>query len=256
MASELDRKASTVVGGMSLRVEKTGRAPEEAGGSRMQFLYEVRAGEHVYRGTDLYAGVGMDESASRMVGVLAGFLSKAGERYRSGMCPPDDAYPEWVYEQAYLNEDELAMASFELEEPEVFTGRFGEQEGPWASVVFLQGEDADAALSVLEERGPEAAIAHLAQWDFGDETEQAAAANGHVYKAPPVGTWDREFRSGAYHLSWNHSLGHVGLTRSIAGAAEAATPSERARQLGPASPTVTAGVTGHSIDARPEPLGR
>ena len=60
MASELDRKASTVVGGMSLRVEKTGRAPEEAGGSRMQFLYEVRAGEHVYRGTDLYAGVGMD----------------------------------------------------------------------------------------------------------------------------------------------------------------------------------------------------
>ena len=241
---------------MSLRVEKTGRAPEEAGGSRMQFLYEVRAGEHVYRGTDLYAGVGMDVSASRMVGVLAGFLSKAGERYRSGMCPPDDAYPEWVYEQAYLNEDELAMASFELEEPEVFTGRFGEQEGPWASVVFLQGEDADAALSVLEERGPEAAIAHLAQWDFGDETEQAAAANGHVYKAPPVGTWDREFRSGAYHLSWNHSLGHVGLTRSIAGAAEAATPSERARQLGPASPTVTAGVTGHSIDARPEPLGR
>ena len=110
MASELDRKASTVVGGMSLRVEKTGRAPEEAGGSRMQFLYEVRAGEHVYRGTDLYAGVGMDVSASRMVGVLAGFLSKAGERYRSGMCPPDDAYPEWVYEQAYLNEDELAMA--------------------------------------------------------------------------------------------------------------------------------------------------
>ena len=76
MASELDRKASTVVGGMSLRVEKTGRAPEEAGGSRMQFLYEVRAGEHVYRGTDLYAGVGMDVSASRMVGVLAGFLSK------------------------------------------------------------------------------------------------------------------------------------------------------------------------------------
>ena len=67
MASELDRKASTVVGGMSLRVEKTGRAPEEAGGSRMQFLYEVRAGEHVYRGTDLYAGVGMDVSASRMV---------------------------------------------------------------------------------------------------------------------------------------------------------------------------------------------
>ena len=65
MASELDRKASTVVGGMSLRVEKTGRAPEEAGGSRMQFLYEVRAGEHVYRGTDLYAGVGMDVSASR-----------------------------------------------------------------------------------------------------------------------------------------------------------------------------------------------
>jgi hypothetical protein len=132
----------------------------------MQFLYEVRAGEHVYRGTDLYAGVGMDVSASRMVGVLAGFLSKAGERYRSGMCPPDDAYPEWVYEQAYLNEDELAMASFEFEEPEVFTGRFGEQEGPWASVVFLQGEDADAALSVLEERGPEAAIAHLAQWDL------------------------------------------------------------------------------------------
>lgn len=256
MASESDRKASTVVGGMSLRVEKTGAAPDEAGGTRMQFSYEVRAGEHVYRGTDLYAGVGMDVPASRMVGVLAGFLSEAGERYRSGMCPPDDAHPEWVYEQAYLNEDELAMASFELEEPEVFTGRSGEEDGPWASVVFLQGEDADAALSVLEERGPEAAIAHLAQWDFGDETAQAAAANGHVYNAPPAGTWDREFRSGPYHLSWNHSMGHVGLTRSIAGAAEATTPSGRARQLGSASPTVPTGIAGRGIDARTESLNR
>ena len=256
MASELDRNASTVAGGMSLRVEKTGAAPDEAGESRMQFSYEVRAGEHVYRGTDLYAGVGVDVPASRMVGVLAGFLSEAGERYRSGMCPPDDAYPEWVYEQAYLNEDELAMASFELEEPEVFTGRSGEEEGPWASVVFLQGEDADAALSILEERGPEAAIAHLAQWDFGDETVQAAAANGYVYETPPAGTWDREFLSGPYHLSWNHSLGHVSLTRSIAGAAEATAPSERARRLGSASPTMAAGVGSHRIDARTESLSR
>jgi len=255
MASELDRKASTVAGGMSLRVEKAGATPDEASGARMQFSYEVRAGDRVYRGADLYAG-GMDVPASRMVGVLAGFLSDAGERYRSGMCPPDDAYPEWVYEQAYLNEDELAMASFELEEPEVFTGRSGEEEGPWASVVFLQGEDADAALSILEERGPEAAIAHLAQWDFGDETEQAAAANGHVYATPPAGTWDREFRSGPYHLAWNHSLGHVGLTRSIAHAAEAAAPSERVRQLGPASPTVATEVTGRNIAARAEPLSR
>ena len=47
-----------------------------------------------------------------------------------------------------------------------------------------------------------------------------------------------------------------GVGAPIPDAAEAATPSERARQLGPASPTVTAGVTGHSIDARQEPLGR
>ena len=48
----------------------------------------------------------------------------------------------------------------------------------WVSVVFLQGEEADRPLRILGELGHVDAVDFLAQWDYGDETTQAALEVG------------------------------------------------------------------------------
>ena len=55
----------------------------------------------------------------------------------------------------------------------------------WMNVVFLQGEEADAVLDMIEQVGPGMAIHHLSQWDYGDETRDAALVNGYVYNEIP-----------------------------------------------------------------------
>src|SRR5699024_5818237 len=44
----------------------------------------------------------------------------------------------------------------------------------YVSVVFLQGEEADRVLDKIETDGITAGFEHLAAWDYGDETTQAA----------------------------------------------------------------------------------
>lgn len=129
--------ATREVGSFHLAVEHVGDQVDLLGGSRERFRYEVRSGSQVFTGTDLSAGVDAEVTAARMLGTLAGFLADAGDRYRTGMCPPDDEYPEWVYEQAYANSDELAMLSFDLEDTET-SPAVPEEGGQWCSIVFLQ----------------------------------------------------------------------------------------------------------------------
>lgn len=83
----------------------------------------------------------------------------------------------------------------------------------WVSVVFLQGEDAEQVLDLIDRDGPDSVITHLAQWDFGDETTDAALENGYVYDAPPTGALDRVVTEGDYALTYNPAMGHVSLLR-------------------------------------------
>lgn len=54
-------------------------------------------------------------------------------------------------------------------------------ERQWVTVVFLQGEEADRVLDFIDRDGTDAAIEYLRGLDYGDETNNAALANGHVY---------------------------------------------------------------------------
>ena len=85
----------------------------------------------------------------------------------------------------------------------------------WLNVVFLQGGDADAVLEILEQSGAQAAIRHLAHWDYGDETTEAALVNGYVYDGIPTCPTDRiaEDRASGYALIHNPTLGYVSLLR-------------------------------------------
>lgn len=85
----------------------------------------------------------------------------------------------------------------------------------WMSVIFLQGEEADAMLDLIGQNGSEAAIQHLSQWDYGDETRDAALVNGYVYDAIPQSPTDRVIRDDAsgYALTYNQQFGYVSLLR-------------------------------------------
>lgn len=83
----------------------------------------------------------------------------------------------------------------------------------WISVVFLDGEEADQVLDLIQRDGTTAGIEHLRQWDYGEETTQAALENGYVYDTPPVGNLDRSTVEGDYALTYNPFLSHVSLLR-------------------------------------------
>lgn len=85
----------------------------------------------------------------------------------------------------------------------------------WVSLVFLQGQEADEVLAIIDRDGADAAIEHLAGFDMGEETIQAALVNGYVYDTIPTGPLDRTTTNGIYTLTYNHDHGHVSLFRAL-----------------------------------------
>lgn len=83
----------------------------------------------------------------------------------------------------------------------------------WVNVVFLQGDEADRPLRILGGLGHVDAVDFLAQWDYGEETTQAALENGYVYDEPGEGTNDQVAISGDYALVVNPHVGYVSLLR-------------------------------------------
>ena len=73
----------------------------------------------------------------------------------------------------------------------------------YGRIVFLQNEQADEALQILNDQGTEAAIEHLAQWDNADAVE--------VTEEPSSGDDDDVFEDEHYRLSWNSKLNYIGL---------------------------------------------
>lgn len=83
----------------------------------------------------------------------------------------------------------------------------------WVSIVFLQGEDADQVLDIIDRDGPEAAMNHLAGWDYGAETTDAALSDGHVYEKIPTTGLDQMAAEGDYRMTYNPAAGHIALYR-------------------------------------------
>lgn len=72
-------------------------------------------------------------------------------------------------------------------------------------VVFMQGDDADEPLRIIDESGEDAAIEYLAQWDMepGEMTDEPASGTDD-----DVHETDDGFR-----LSYNTRLGYIGLEK-------------------------------------------
>jgi len=76
------------------------------------------------------------------------------------------------------------------------------------TIIFAQGDNAIEPLKIFNEKGVNAAIKYLAEWDYGGENEHSPT------KEPPWGTDDRIFKKGAYILSVNQNFGYISLTRT------------------------------------------
>lgn len=85
----------------------------------------------------------------------------------------------------------------------------------WLNVVFLQGQDADEVIELIDADGEDAAIGHLQNFDAGAETTDAALTNGYVYTTPPTRALDHTATGEGYTMVYNRDLGHVGLYRTF-----------------------------------------
>ncbi|GAB3062534.1 MULTISPECIES: hypothetical protein [Micrococcales] len=191
-------------------------------GEHQRYAYRITdttTGEAV-EGRDLFTGAGTPVDPDRAIRDLVTFLSAAGEARQYAIDHPGSSpdheglFPAWVAEAARTNADALAELS-EHGSTERVAGpaRVGRR---WLNVAFLQGEETDAVLDLIDSDGAEAAIGRLSGYDYGEETTQAALENGYVYDdQPPTGSTDRTVQDGGYALTYNHALGHVGLYREF-----------------------------------------
>jgi len=73
----------------------------------------------------------------------------------------------------------------------------------YESVVFMQGEEAEEPLRILNDEGEEAALTYLQQWhDHGHHMGSDSLNNGSN---------DNTFEKDGYHMSWNPHLNYIGL---------------------------------------------
>ena len=114
----------------------------------------------------------------------------------------------------------------------------------YTDVVYLQGEEADMVLDMID-TDPDEAAAYLSEWDFGDETTGASAYlnKGRADDDPPWGGDDqtREVAIGGltYVLAWHPGLRYVSLTRGN----RADTAPAETTDLPDAGSVVSAGAT-------------
>lgn len=78
----------------------------------------------------------------------------------------------------------------------------------WLDIVFMQGDEAQEALGILDNEGERAALDHLLQWDYGDVSEERYCS--------PSGECDSVYRfrfkdGRRYEMSYNTSLEYIGL---------------------------------------------
>ncbi|WP_423464205.1 hypothetical protein ACO229_06525 [Promicromonospora sp. MS192] len=240
------REAVTAqAGSLALALWHDGTTTDEHGEVRQRYAYRIAdstaPGAVPHDGRDIESGAGAEVDTTAGLRALVAFLSAAGEGYRYQMGNPLsepeslDLFPEWVTEAAYPNADELTMLSFELGSPHrpeaepaaVEVAPIAPREpqhvqdgtrwppGRYYTVVFFQDEQVHAVVDLLQGKGAQAAIDHLAQRDLGAKTLDAALFNQDYHAEAPHYPGTREATGGPYVLTCHPGLGTVQLLREF-----------------------------------------
>ncbi|WP_420330078.1 hypothetical protein [Ornithinimicrobium murale] len=251
MAARLDGDPTTATTTVKAGTLTLAVWPDTPVAEHQRYAYRITdttTGQAV-EGRDLFTGAGTAVEPDRALRDLATFLSAAGEARQYALDHPgsnpenEGLFPAWVGEAARTNTDALAeLSEHGPTNPDPEAAHLGRR---WLSVVFLQGEEADALLDLIDRDGADAAIEHLKGWDYGDETTDAALENGYVYDdQPPASGTDRTLTSSEYAVTYNHALAHVGLYRQFD------TPPDPALRVDPPAPETASISTGPSPRAQ------
>lgn len=122
----------------------------------------------------------------------------------------------------------------------------------WVTVVFLQGDEAQPVLDLVDRGELSEALEQMRGYDYGEETTNAALANGHVYDDPPTDQTARRVDEGEYTLIYSHALGHAGFYRQHTPPTDT-TPAGDEPPLhgaGPAQEAASAEAEQRALDAR------
>jgi hypothetical protein len=118
------------------------------------------------------------------------------------------------------------------------------------TVVFLQGDEAEQVLDLVDRGDLDDALSQLRGYDYGDETTNAALANGHVYDEPPTDLNSQRVDDDDYALIYSLALGHAGLYRAYIPPADATTAGDGPQHTGPAQDAANAEAARRALDER------
>ena len=85
----------------------------------------------------------------------------------------------------------------------------------YVMIVFMQGEDADEMFDLLDAYGWDALIDRLSDWDYGQETEDAAVVNGDIYDGLPKYRGEQRVSSGEYTVIADWPYNYIALYREL-----------------------------------------
>lgn len=139
--------------------------------------------------------------------------------YSSNISEPIAQTTPLPAQDSEINEEEIRemirrqLQSFEEGDNMTLTNQNGENLKPqnmresygdrYDNIVFLQGEQADETMEILNNDGVDAAMEHLKQWHYPGEHDGNKEL-GH-------GTMDKTYKKDGYIMAWNPYLPYIGL---------------------------------------------
>ena len=85
----------------------------------------------------------------------------------------------------------------------------------YVEVMFAQGDDASELFDLLDAYGWDALIDRLTDWDYGQETEDAAVVNGDIYDGLPKYRGEQRVVSGEYTVIADWPYNYIALYREL-----------------------------------------
>ena len=85
----------------------------------------------------------------------------------------------------------------------------------YVEIMFAQGDDASELFDLLDSHGWEALIDRLTDWDYGQETEDAAVVNGGIYDGLPKYRGEQRVSRGEYTVIADWPYNYVALYREL-----------------------------------------
>ena len=85
----------------------------------------------------------------------------------------------------------------------------------YVEIMFAQGDDASELFDLLDSYGWDALIDRLADWDYGQATEEAAVVNGDIYDGLPKNWGEQRVSRGEYTAIADWPYNYVALYRKL-----------------------------------------